>query len=182
MFTWIAGTLDDARPPVMERVQAEHDPGALAFGARVRHGDREELVLLRPGDTPRRETRGCSLSGFNTDARLLHVTWHKGQVVAIAIADGAHALALADGLVSVAADRPLDDLHVGILGDVIELTASAPPPRLQVQGAAVSRARLVRVNGRDVPLSRDGRVDSMVVTAADWAAPVQEKTRTTCVA
>ena len=181
MFTWIAGTLDETSPPRMERVPVEHDPGAAAFGIRVRHTDLEELALLRPGDQPRRDTRSCSVAGLHTDARMLHVTLRDRQVITVAIADGAHALALGNGLVSVAADQPVDDLHVSLRGEVVAISASRPPSRLQIQGSAVSLARLVRANGREISPSRDGRSDTIVVTGADWAAPAEE-TRTTCVA
>jgi hypothetical protein len=182
LFTWIAGTLDEPREPHIERLHVDHDPGAPAYGVRIRHGEREEVALLRPGDSPRRETRAASIRDYHTDARLLSVTLREGQLSAIAIADGAHALALGDGLISLAADRPVDDLHVAMRGDAIELTASIPPPRIQLQGAAISRTRLVRINGRDIGLARRGRVDTIVIPAAEWTAPPAQEARTPCVA
>ncbi|MGE0446234.1 MAG: alginate lyase family protein [Vicinamibacterales bacterium] len=182
LFTWIAATLDDPREPCLERLHVEHDPGAPAYGVRIRHGEREDVVLLRPGDPPRRESRAASTRDYHTDARLLSVTMRDGQVAALALADGAHALALGDGLISVAADRPVDDLHVAIEADAIELTASVPPPRIQLQGAAVSRARLARLNGREIALARPGRIDTIAIPAAEWSAPPARETRTTCVA
>jgi hypothetical protein len=181
-FTWFSGTLADPRPPVMERLRMEHDPAAAAAGVRVRHGEYEELVVLRPGDVPRRDPRACSIAEFHTDARLLHAAFRDRRLVALALADGAHALALADGLISLAADGGVDDLHAQFDRDSIELTATVPPPRLQVQGAAVSRVRTVRANGREIPVLRPGRVDTIVIHAADWATPAAAPRTTTCVA
>ena len=91
-----------------------------------------------------------------------------GEGLALDIVDATHALALHDGLVSIAASAPITDLHVAFEGDALDLRASTPPSRVRLEGDAIQSVRAVRVNGRDRACGMDG-TGTIVIDGGDWA-------------
>jgi len=180
LCTWIGfGDADVA--PALELLRGNCDPAASAFAARLVQNGLITVTLLRPGDTPVRAGRSGATSEFHSDARLLQYSTRAGRVTMLAIADGSRAVALHEGLVSLASDERVDDLHVAFGGERVEVWASAPPSRLQIQGTAAARARMLRLNGREHPIQREGRLDTIVVSGAAWGDSLPAA-RTTCVA
>jgi hypothetical protein len=57
------------------------------------------------------------------------------------------------------------------VNDVLDIWASAPTARFRLQGALVSAARAIRVNGRELPDSARERTDSAVVLPAHFGEP-----------
>ena len=160
--TWIgAGT----GPAVLERVPIECDAISGALGFRVRQGERVSTTVLRPGEAPERDTRSCSSHDYHTDARLVHYAMSGGALTALSVADVSHLLSLHEGLVSIAADAPLTDLHLSIDRDQLDVLASTPPPRLRLEGGGLSAIRTIRLNGREQ--RRAG--EAIELAGSDWA-------------
>jgi hypothetical protein len=173
MVTWI-GT-GDLSTPRLERLGTHPDPAGCAIAVCVTRDNLAWTTMLRPGDTAERESRGCGTAEFQTNARLLQYGIADGAVRAISLADFTHLLAKRDGLVSVAADAPVPDLHVARDGSTLELWSTAPPPALRIEGEAISGVRAVRLNGVERP-RRDGeRHTALVIAAADWSAPLPHR-------
>jgi len=126
-------------------------------------------TVLRPGEPAIRATRSCTAADYQTNARVLQYTTRGNTLVRLSIADGRHVLSLRDGLLSVAADDHLDDLSLSMTTDVLELFASHPLGRLNIQGSALAGVSAVRLNGRDLPVTVRGRRDSLEIPASAWA-------------
>ncbi len=169
--TWIAAT---ERPPALTRIDAECDPGGSpAVAVRVVQQDLAWTTMLRTGEGAVRETRGCGVGSYQTNARMLHYGSRGGRVVSLAACDASHVLSLREGWLSVAADDPVQDIHVEVGGDRIEIQASRPTPRLRLQGHAVTAAAMIHLNGRELPRSARDRADSIVALPSHWGEPVQ---------
>ena len=84
------------------------------------------------------------------------------------MADATHVLSLRDGLLSVAADEHVEDLSLSIANEVLELYASHPLGRLNIQGSALAGLGAVRLNGRELPVTIGRRRDSLDIPAAAW--------------
>jgi hypothetical protein len=83
-----------------------------------------------------------------------------------------HALALRDGWLSVAASEPVHDLHVRLSDGILELCASEPPRQLRIQGRALIGLHSIQLNGRPYRLSFGDRPNTLLISGADWAAPL----------
>lgn len=168
MISWIGS--GDASTPRLERIDTHPDPAGCAIGARITRGDVEWTTLLRAGDTPERETRGCGTAEFQTNARLLQYAMVDRTVRSVSLADFTHLLAKRDGLVSVAADAHVSDLHLTLDGTTIELWSTVPPSSLRIEGDAVAGIRVVRLNGVDQPRREGERATAIVIAADDWSS------------
>jgi hypothetical protein len=160
-------------PPSLVRVPVACDPGGAAIAARVIAGTRSSVFLLRPGEPTSRDSRGCGVLDYQTNARVLHYVTNDDQLLAVDVIDASHALALREGWLSLAADAPIADLHAAIDHGVLDLRASNPPAQLRVQGGAVTGLRVVRVNGRELPPPSTGRSDTLVIHGGLWAEQVK---------
>jgi hypothetical protein len=169
LSTWIATT---PSAPSLMRLTSECDPGGTpGVAIRVLQQEVAWTTVLRPGEPRIRETRGCAAGAYHTNARLLHYGSRDGRLISLAACDASHVLALREGWVSVAADEPIADLYLESANDVLDLWASAPTARLRLQGAMVSAARAIRVNGRELPDYARERTDSVIVLPTHFGEP-----------
>jgi uncharacterized heparinase superfamily protein len=96
-LTWVgAGNGTDI--PQLERVNVNADAQATAIGARITCGEFSSTYLVRPGEPSFRDSRGCGIDAYQTDARVLHIRTCGRRLVALDLIDASHALALRDGL------------------------------------------------------------------------------------
>jgi uncharacterized heparinase superfamily protein len=173
MITW-AGDLNGARQetPCLERLAVNADPTGDAIAARVVSGAFTSAYLVRPGETPSRDSRACGILDYQTNARALHFRTRGDSLVTLDLADASHALALRDGWVSVAASEPIRDLHL-MLGDGgLRLDASEPPRQLRLQGNAIIGLRAIHLNGRSYPPPPADRPDTLLISGSDWSSPL----------
>ena len=89
----------------------------------------------------------------------------------LAACDAHHVLALHEGWLSIASDAPLPDVCLEIEDDRVDLWSSSPASRLRLEGALVTSARVVRLNGRELPVYARERTDSIVAFGSDWGDP-----------
>ena len=168
--TWI-GEASDGMPPSLERLFPRTDSADRAIAARVTTGDRTSVLLVRPGEPAIREAREAHLPDYQSNARVLHYASREGTLVALDLVDGSHALTNRDGWLSVAADGPIAELHIGLEDGTMDLRAFDPPSRLRFEGHAIARLRTVRLNGCEWPTnSLCGSDAPLVVDAGQWAA------------
>lgn len=163
--TWIA-----AAPgrPTLTRLPAESDSGGtVAIAVRVLLQDVDFTTVLRPGEPAIRQARGCAAGAYHTDGRMLHYQSRGGRLVALAACDAREVLALRDGWISVAADEPVPDLYLEFGDETIDLRTSAAGARLRLQGALVTAAGRIRVNGRELSDDARERTDSVIVLPSD---------------
>ena len=168
MVTWIDAASAAEPAPVLVRLNVDADADAPAVGIAIRRGPDAIVTLLRPGDRPQREARGCASSDYHTDARLLQYTTRHGVPVSLCMADASHVLALQDGSLSVSSEAPVSDLHIGVDGDRLELWSSAPPPELSVQGSLLERVTTLRLNGRELRVTAPSSRRRLTIAGADW--------------
>jgi uncharacterized heparinase superfamily protein len=167
--TWIAAT---AGPPMLTRLPAECDPGGtVAVAIRIVEQGVQWTTVLRPGEPVARETRGCAAGAYHTNGRLLHYGSSEGRLISLAACDATHVLALGEGWISVAADEPVPDLYLEFPDETIDVWTSTPAARVRLQGALVTSARLVRVNGRELPANARERTDSVIVLPSQCGEP-----------
>ena len=143
MVTWI-GEGNGVDVPEIERVAVSADPDGEAIGARIIRGDNISTYLLRPGEPSTRDGRACGIGDYQTDARVLHVRTCNGAVAVLDLADASQALALRDGLLSVAASEPVRDLHLAVTNGGLRASASQPPQQLRIEGNGL--ALVISVN------------------------------------
>jgi hypothetical protein len=173
-LTWVATASRGSRAaPTLERVVPASDHDGAAVAARVIDGCRTAVFLLRPGEPASRESRGCGVLDYQTDARMLHYT-EAGRLLTLDLMDASHALALRDGWISVAANELLPDLHLAFADDTLDVYASAPPPHLRIQGAALDRIRRIRLNRRDLPPTSLRHPYTLTIHAVDWPTPAHQ--------
>ena len=166
--TWIAA---GSSAPVLSRVAAECEPGGgAAIAVRVLQEDAAWTTVLRPGEAPVRESRGCAVGPYLTNARVLHFAAEAERLVSVAACDASHVLTSREGWLSVAADEPMPDVMVELGVGRIDVHASQPASRLRLQGAPVAMAGAVYLNGREAPLARE-RADSILALPAHWGEP-----------
>ena len=171
MVTWIGGAAEAAHGvPSLARIVATPDPVGRAVAARVVTGSHASVFLLRPGEPRARESRACGVVNYQTNARALHFRTAGDCLLALDLIDGSHALALRDGWVSVEADEPVADLHAGLSGNVLDLSASEPPRRLRIQGTCIAQLRAVSLNGRPFPPPPADRPDTLLIPGGEWGA------------
>ena len=169
IVTWVAAS---PVAPALTRLQPEVDGGgAAAVAVRIAQHDFTWTTVLRPGEPPARETRGARVGGYHTNARLLHYGVRDDRLVSLTLCDATHALALRDDWLSVAAEETVADLHVECGGGRIDVWASQRVPRLRLQGALVTNASVIRLNGRELPPAPRERADSVVVTPSQFGQP-----------
>jgi hypothetical protein len=166
--TWIAA---GRAAPSLQRLAVDCDPGRnSAVAIQVAEDTGSSVTLLRPGDTAHRDTRGCGVGAYHTDARVLHYRSCDGQLQLLAACDAHHILALREGWLSVTADESLDDLCVEIRSDGIDAWSSSPAA-VRLEGAVVRTAVAVRLNGRELPIDARERSDTIVARGSDWREP-----------
>ncbi len=170
MVTWIGPAFDpDGEPPSLTRITPDCDSGGSdAIAVCVSHGDHRAVTLMRPGEPAERGMRACTLPDYQTNARVLHYSAEDDSVRTLDLVDASHALALRDGWLSLDADDRIPDLRIGVAHGAIDLWASTPPSRLQLQGLPIDASRAVRLNGREAVSRARHRRDMLVVLAADW--------------
>lgn len=137
MITWI-GEAPNADAPVLERLVVNADSASEAIGARIVCGEFASTYLIRPGEPSFRDSRACGVSDYQTNARVLHLRTRGERLVALDLIDASHALALRDGLISVAANEPLGELHARVVDGVLHLATSRPPGQLRVEGSGIA--------------------------------------------
>ncbi len=172
MVTWIGGTGVSGEPPSMERVAPTCDASVPAIGARVVAGRRTAVFLVRPGEPPSQDRRGCGILDYQSDARVLHYQEEHGRLTRLDLIDATHAVARRDGWISIDSDA-MTDLHATVQDGVLDLETSRPPAHLRVQGAAIRGVRSVRLNHRELPppTPTADHADTLVVHGVDWAEP-----------
>jgi hypothetical protein len=168
MLTWCGAGVD---VPALERLRVEHDQHGEAIAARMRQGQTEWVTLLRPAEPASRETRTCAAGEYHTNARALQYALAAGGLASLSAADLSHVLALRDGLLSLAADHVVPDLHLKRGHERLDLSASTPPTRLRLQGATVAGVTTITLNGRYLPPRQLARRDTIVIAGGDWADP-----------
>lgn len=166
MVTWLGAGSSGA--PALERLDPVCGDGGAAVGARVVHGRRDSVFLLRPGEPPRREGRGCGMLDYQTDARMLHYVEDSGALVALDLIDGSHALTRREGWFSIAASAPVIDLHAAATDGALHLHASEPPAELRLAGAAVCGLQSIHLNDREIPPPPPDPCGALVVTGGAW--------------
>jgi hypothetical protein len=161
------------RRPTLERVATTADPAGAAIAARVSAVDRAAVFMLRPGEAPLRDTRGCGVLDYQTNARALHYETDGDRLTAMDVVDASHALALREGWISLAASEAVRDLHLSIDdSEVLTVYASQPPSQLRIQGGSVTRLRGILLNGREAPNVTAGRRDMRLLYGGDWGTAV----------
>jgi hypothetical protein len=168
--TWI-GEVSDGMPPSLERLLPRTGSADRAIAARVKAGDRTSVLLVRPGEAAVRETREAHLPDYQSNARVLHYASRAGTLVALDVIDGSHALTDREDWLSVAADGPIAELHIGLEDGTMDLRAFDLPTRLRLEGNALAGLRTIRLNGCEWPTNNSYSSDAPLVVDADqWAA------------
>ena len=167
--TWI-GADPDGQPPTIERLSPRTDSASRVVGARVIAGDSTSILLVRFDEPAACGARDAQLPDYQTNARVLHYASRGGALVALDVIDGTHAFANRDGWLSVTADDPIVELHIGIEDGTMDLRACAPPSRLRFEGDAMTSLRTLRLNGREWPMTHSSASGApLVVDASQWA-------------
>ena len=182
LVTWIGAALPGERIPALQSMRAA-GAGDTAVSVRLRRESSTSVTVLRPGDVRLAEPRGAGAAEYRTDARLLRYTTNAdGTLASLAVADGTCAIPLRDGLIAVAADRAIGNLHIAVRDRALELRTSAPPARLRLEGAALRAVAAVGLNGRTVPVPRRAPDGALDISGGDWPASVVEPGVDLCVA
>jgi hypothetical protein len=174
MLTWVSS---GPHAPSLVRLPHEADPAGEALAVRAAQDDVAWTTLLRPGEPAIRSTRSCAAEDYQTNARVLQYTTRGSALLRLSMADATHVLSLRDGLLSVAAEDHVEDLSLSLTNEVLELHASHPLCRLNIQGSALAGVATVRLNGRELAVAFGERRDSLDIPAAAWAAAPTVNTR-----
>jgi len=169
MVSWIDAATGPAIPE-LQRIATTSDPHGETIAARVVNGDFAAVYLLRPDEPLSRDGRGYGVLDYQTDARVLYFRTRGEMLVALAVADASHVLALRDGWLSVETSEPVRDLHIQLHDDVLQLSASEPPRQLRLLGGALLGLRSIRLNGRSYPLPVGEPPDTLLISGVDWTA------------
>jgi hypothetical protein len=169
MVSWIDAATGPAIPE-LQRIAASTDPHGEVIAARVVNGDFATVYLLRPDEPSSRDARGCGILDYQTDARALYFRTRGQMLVALAVVDASHVLALRDGWLSIETSEPVRDLHIQLDDHVLQLSASEPPRQLRLLGGALLGLRSIRLNGRDYPLPVGDPPDTLLISGANWTA------------
>ena len=164
LITWIGG--EGAWPsPRLRRVATDaRVPRPIA--AEVSDGRRRALFVVRPGGTPSRVADSYRIDGHEIDARFLHCRADGDRLVRLDLADVIRVASSRHGWLSLDADAPLADLHVGVEHGFIDLRASTPSATLRLHG--VPPTHRVRVNGRECAAPPAGAATDLVIHPTDW--------------
>jgi hypothetical protein len=166
LITWVGGE-QDWQSPALRRVPAECDAGASAIAAEITADSRRALFMLRIGGTPSHAARTCRVLEYETDARLLHRLADGERLVHLDLVDVSRASTSREGWLSIEADAPLSDLHIGIDRSVIDLrTSSAPSTTLRLRG--ISPSHRLRLNGRELPRAVNPVTAVLLIHPSDW--------------
>ena len=165
LVTWI-GAGDGT--PALERLAVARDSDPTAIAARVAAGDRTSVFLIRPGRTASVETSSVSVLDYETDARVLHYQTVAETSIVLDLIDATYARASGEGWLSLEADAPFADLHVGVTDGILDLKTLDPPARLRLSGAAVAALRGLRLNDREVGLMPAGPDGTLTVEEHHW--------------
>jgi hypothetical protein len=157
--------------PSLERLRHDADPAGETLAVRVSHDGIVWTTLLCPREPRANAASACTVADYHTDARLLHYATRDGVLVSLAAADATHVLSLRDGLLGVAAEDHVPDLHIAIAGEALDMSASRPLPRLRLQGAALAGITVARLNSRELPVTSRERGDALVIDTSAWAQP-----------
>jgi uncharacterized heparinase superfamily protein len=160
--SWVGG---GDQVPTLERVRVECDALSGAVGLRLRRGNRRWTTLLRPGEGVDREERSCSSAEYHSDARLVQYGATAGALTSLSLADVSHALALQDGLISVASEVRVPDLHLTVGYETVDIVSTSPPPSLRLHGARLATVKRVRLNGRE----QRPTGEAIELFSSDWA-------------
>jgi hypothetical protein len=166
LVAWL-GDGHECDPPILETLQVVADAAALSVAVRIRRRTRAITTLLRPGDVEVRAGRAADSEDYHTNARLLQYVEDESGVVQVSVADGSHALALRERLLSVGAHDQIHDLYVSIDGEIAELWSTSPPARLHLQGGPAGAVRTARLNGRERIVSAD-EAGALTFSSSDW--------------
>ncbi len=167
MLTWIGAAADGEAAPSLERLGTT-DGAEGAIAVRLRRHRGASVTVIRAADGASRGGMAIDDGEFDTDARLLHYTiGHDGAVRSLALAAGTRATA-GRGLLSIVADRPVDDIHLEFLDGCLDVRASVPPPQLRLDGLTLDPAAAVRLNGHLASPRRGSSRSTLVITGADW--------------
>jgi hypothetical protein len=168
VVTWIGPAVDGSRPS-LDRLVVASDRGGAAVAARVSVDDRVSVFLLRPGEPPWRDARSAGTSDYRTDARLLHYSTRAGALATLDVIDASDVSALHDGWLSLAADAPVGELHIGVEDRAMDLRAVEPPARLRLQGVILATLGAIRLNGRALPFTpTDDAPSGIVIDRDQW--------------
>jgi hypothetical protein len=169
-LTWIGPASAHATSaPLLKRVATTADPAGRAVAARVADDDRALVFLFRPGEPPVRESRGCGVLDYQTNARAFQYEVRGERLFAMSLVDGSRALALREGWISLAASESIGELRLAIdAGRVLTISTSTPPSQLRIQGGAFAECRAIRLNGREVVRQAGERADACVLHGGDW--------------
>ena len=99
---------------------------------------------------------------------MLHYQTGPNRSIVLDLVDARYALAQDNGWLSLEADAPFADLHVGLAGDVLDLKASDPPRAAPPQWPRGCRASPLRLNGRQVDLSSAAPDGSLAIDRLPW--------------
>ena len=171
LLAWIAERHSgSSAAPSIERVVPLGDPNGIAIGIRVADHDTRSVFLLRPGEPIAREGRACTISEYETDARMLHCAEAGGRLVTLDVIDAAYARTLRPDWITIEASDAVSDLHAAFADDVLDLRSSRPPALLRLHGDALCGVRSILLNRRPIDLpALDGR-KAIVLSGTDWAA------------
>ena len=165
LVTWI-GSDHDLEAPLMQRPDTGSDASSPAIAAQVIGREGVTAFLLRQtGATIDAAGRGRILD-FETDGRALHYRATGERLVSLDLVDVRRAITPRSGWISIEADAPVADLHLGIEEGILDLRASLPPPRLHVRGTAGFHT--VRLNGRELPLNAEATPGVRLIHGGDW--------------
>jgi hypothetical protein len=88
-----------------------------------------------------------------------------GALTSLSLADVSHALALQDGLISVASEVRVPDLHLTVGYETVDIVSTSPPPSLRLHGARLATVKRVRLNGRE----QRPTGEAIELFSSDWA-------------
>jgi hypothetical protein len=164
MVTWI-GDGGDWISPAVQHIEAACDSASPVIAVQIGDGDRSAVFMLRPGGAAPHAARACRVLDYETDARVLHYVTDRDRLLSLAVADARHIATLKDWI-SIDADEPITDLHVGFDEATLDLRTSTVPPLLNVR---VGRAfRAIRLNGRELAPRRLTQTGPLLLHGTDW--------------
>jgi hypothetical protein len=164
MITWVGGEREWQSPRLL-RVAADARAQRPPIAAEIADGRRRALFVVRPG-TPSRATDPYRVDGHESDARFLHCRADGDRLARLDLADVTRVVSSRHGWLSLHADGPLSDLHVGVEPGFIDLRASTPSVTLRLRGVPMTHR--VRVNGRECPAPPTGAASDLVIHPTDW--------------
>jgi hypothetical protein len=174
LITWIGTTpLDAGNPPSMERLSPACEAADMAIAVRVRTGGRASVFVVCPSSASAHHGCACDIGEYKTDARVFHGIEDAGMLARFDLIDGTQVLTQRGSGLSVCSSAPMPDLHVTMIGGVLDLQASEPPSQLRIDSDQRHRLVSIRLNHRERLLPVD-HAGTFIVYSAEWAAPVRD--------